>query len=981
MCKVFASIAVLVFIGVAANTIRLRVRLGRLQREALDKMDKDPMGFLISAVNMPESVSPLGLDEDATDAQSAIDAGKHASDAEFAALFLKVYGRWSKSLGVAAARHCGSREFGLMAAGHKDVMCGDMKPACRAGFYADEMGQARPVPSGAFSLDGQSCVVVCARGAQCNASALQKNGLCEYPEGGTTVEDVDLKACPGRKHMTLCPAGFSCANPLDVVECPAGSYCPRGTDVPLPCGFLSSCDQTGLERPVYYYRSCFVALAALVVALWRPNPDVSFDVWWRLRSRRRRICGRCWSRCGFFRDFSRRDFFERFSAGPPPKSVIRVSVSYEGLRLVLRNGSVAVDDASGSCRPGRVTACLGPSGSGKSSLLQLLAGTTPAGGRVSGVVKYNGVTLRRPSLLTGFVPQMDSGLPSYLTVAETLGFYAAIRGHARDRALAVANDLGLEDLLAATVGTGGLGVDRGLSGGERKRLSVALELAHDPPVVFADEPTSGLCVTTGLAVVAALRGAADRGACVFCVLHQPSPRIWGCVDDCVVVATRGRVVYSGPAMAEASPGVALPDFSVYFQGRQCQRYCEEENADTLAARALSLEKACTERAATSWSWQFALFAARCVLDVGRHGHHLFYDVVVQLAAGSLLGALYPRFGLRESQQVGFVVQLSLGFAIALSSARLFADRDLAFRELAKAAGMGLQPSAFFLAKILVIDVPHLALLVLAFLVAWYPEAAPQNAILVYYLPCFAAAFAAAGAAHLLNVAQDTKTAQLSTVAFLVASAVCSGVAPTLPDLERRLGPRLAKAFAWTSYSRWLVEALFSCDIANLTTAFRYPPPVYGHPRDESAILGLLAYAYDAHSENLNAVIVIGIGLLLRLAAFFALHATTRDVTNVPPSSRTLNVHADDGGGTSLLGRATNTFSSYSRRHQQTCRAPALFPRLHFLRSRQRNQTSPSRRPLAAAVSSSPLRYYEAVDQNTSADDAAVVVEDSATSCV
>ena len=214
-----------------------------------------------------------------------------------------------------------------------------------------------------------------------------------------------------------------------------------------------------------------------------------------------------------------------------------------------------ISGMSGVVRPGEMLAMLGPSGSGKTTLLTALGERHGHGGRalLSGKITYNGqpfsgAVKRR----TGFVTQHDVLYP-HLTVAETLWYTALLRlpralgaGEKRAQAEAVARELGLAKVAHSMVG-GVRGV-RGLSGGERKRVSIGLEMLVDPSLLLLDEPTSGLDSTTAARIVGTLRRmAADGGRTVVVTIHQPSSRLYHMFDKVLLLSADGRPIYYGRA--------------------------------------------------------------------------------------------------------------------------------------------------------------------------------------------------------------------------------------------------------------------------------------------------------------------------------------------------------------------------------------------------------------------------------------------------
>lgn len=212
-------------------------------------------------------------------------------------------------------------------------------------------------------------------------------------------------------------------------------------------------------------------------------------------------------------------------------------------RTILRN-------ASGIAKPGRIMAVLGPSGSGKSTLLNALAGRVPASGNLSlhGSVTINGVSIDDVHVPTAYVTQEDIFF-SQLTVRETIDIAAAMRLprdiSAEERRSTVDDlirKLGLVDVADTRVGDE---KDRGISGGEKKRLSLGIELISTPRLILCDEPTSGLDAFQAERVMSTLRSLAEAGHTVICSVHQPSGTIFSMFDDMVLLAG-GRQVYSGP---------------------------------------------------------------------------------------------------------------------------------------------------------------------------------------------------------------------------------------------------------------------------------------------------------------------------------------------------------------------------------------------------------------------------------------------------
>ncbi|XP_019175933.1 PREDICTED: ABC transporter G family member 25-like [Ipomoea nil] len=202
---------------------------------------------------------------------------------------------------------------------------------------------------------------------------------------------------------------------------------------------------------------------------------------------------------------------------------------------------------TGIVHPGEILAVLGPSGSGKSTLLNALAGRLQ-GHCLTGTVLANNRKLSKPVLKrTGFVAQDDLLYP-HLTVRETLVFCALLRlpgsVHKRDKiatAESVIAELGLEKCENTIIGNAFV---RGVSGGERKRVSIAHEMLINPSLLILDEPTSGLDSTAAFRLVSTLRSLAQKGKTVLTSVHQPSSRVYQMFSS-VLVLSEGRSLYFG----------------------------------------------------------------------------------------------------------------------------------------------------------------------------------------------------------------------------------------------------------------------------------------------------------------------------------------------------------------------------------------------------------------------------------------------------
>ncbi|KAG0235040.1 hypothetical protein BGW41_000932 [Actinomortierella wolfii] len=233
------------------------------------------------------------------------------------------------------------------------------------------------------------------------------------------------------------------------------------------------------------------------------------------------------------------------------------SVEFRNVGYTLNsNGMQILKGISGSAPAGVVLAVMGPSGAGKSTLVDILAGKRKDG-KVSGQILLNGKQVHESEIrrAVGFVDQEDV-LPPTQTVYEAILFSAMLRlpegmpiHRVHERVTEVIEMLGLSHCANRRIGNV---TARGISGGEKRRVSIALELITRPPILILDEPTSGLDSFSAHMVVEVLcKLARSKTTTVIMTIHQPRSDIFFMFDQTLVVA-KGETLYFGPTKTAAA---------------------------------------------------------------------------------------------------------------------------------------------------------------------------------------------------------------------------------------------------------------------------------------------------------------------------------------------------------------------------------------------------------------------------------------------
>ncbi|KAL6769007.1 hypothetical protein ACKKBF_B17105 [Auxenochlorella protothecoides x Auxenochlorella symbiontica] len=448
---------------------------------------------------------------------------------------------------------------------------------CRSGFYCPSPLAQLPCPQGAFCGPGSVAPTTCAMD-----ELLRTSPNMELPQRPTTVyssvyvdgDTLGGNYCPANSSTpsTQCAGGTYCPSPGLALPCPKGSFCKPGSKDPSPCPFLTSCPPGSSKAALSW--TGFILLAGILLGLLAAY--CTAEALMRMAQRRQlhtqEARDRLWKLLNpLFAPHHRRGegSFRAFNSIRP-----RLHIEFRNLGLELHDGRTILSGVTGRFEHSKVSAVMGPSGAGKTTFLSVLMGQSSSHGKTMGSLRINGRSVGIPDLqsVVGFVPQEDL-VHEDLTVRENLVYSARLRlstSKPRQEQMDIVDDvldvLQLRHVQHQIVGS----VERrGISGGQRKRVSIGLELAAKPSILFMDEPTSGLDATAAADILQALKRMAGLGMNVIAVLHQPRFSIFALFDDIMLLGKGGRLVYLGPSW------LAMP----YFESLDFELPLHENPAD------------------------------------------------------------------------------------------------------------------------------------------------------------------------------------------------------------------------------------------------------------------------------------------------------------------------------------------------------------------------------------------------------------------
>ena len=494
------------------------------------------------------------------------------------------------------------------------------------------------------------------------------------------------------------------------------------------------------------------------------------------------------------------------------------------LSFTLSDGKRLLDDVSFALEGSSLLAIIGPSGAGKSTMLKALIGSQPA---TEGEVYYDGRDLYQNfedlRHRIGVVPQ-DDVVHRQLTVQQALRFAAELRFP--DDLPAELRNQRVDEVMAEL----GLGehaqtrVDR-LSGGQRKRTSVALELLTQPSLLFLDEPTSGLDPGLDKQVMQTLRQLADGGRTVGVITHSVANL--GSCDKALLLAPGGRVAYFGPPDQLLS-FFGAQDYADVFnavtadpEGSQA-RFRESQLGNEQVAGPLSAPRPTArpleqpprqQTIPAQWSTLARRHLRVVFADRGYAAFMLFLPIALALLAmlvpGSYGLSQQPPFGrgpgqvelhtTEPSQLLIFLIIGSVFMGTAATIRELVGERAIYLREKA----VGLSPTGYLLGKLTIFGVMSLIQSIVMVLLVSVRKPMPNQAVLLgssaveLILACWLTAFASVAVGLLLSsIVRTSEQAMLALVLPVMAQlALCGGLFP----VDGRLG---LEQVAWLAPARW-----------------------------------------------------------------------------------------------------------------------------------------------------------------------------------
>lgn len=505
----------------------------------------------------------------------------------------------------------------------------------------------------------------------------------------------------------------------------------------------------------------------------------------------------------------------------------RVSLRAENLSVAVEAGKIILDQVGFTLDECSLLAVVGPSGAGKSTMLNALTGAKPAqAGRVvyEGRDLYDNYEDLRHRI--GLVPQ-DDILHRRLTVRRALEYAAALRfpddvspAERVQRIGETCASLGLLEHMDTRI-------DR-LSGGQRKRVSVALELLTRPSLLFLDEPTSGLDPGLDKQVMTELRSLADEGRTVIVVTH--SVLNLGLCDRVLLLAPGGKVAYYGPPGEPLLDHFGVSDYSSVFQivtnepDRWQQAFraspffrqygCAPDSANEFERVAASGQPAKAHRQQNVFR-QFAILCRRMLAVIVSDKAYAGFICGTPFALALLAHAIPGSHGLAPPPPLARMDQEAFHLVTILVLGAVFMGTATSVRELVgevpiyrRERAVGLSPSAYLASKMAVFGAITAVQSVVFVLLAQAGRDFPKDPVVLPYgwleVVVATALLAIASAAVGLLISARVATSEQTMPTLVIAVMIQFGLSGLMFEITGRAG---LEQLSWLVPSRWATGAI------------------------------------------------------------------------------------------------------------------------------------------------------------------------------
>eukprot|EP00501_MAST-03F_sp_TOSAG23-6_P001875 GSMAST32.ASY1.ANO1.1953.1 assembled CDS len=684
-----------------------------------------------------------------------------------------------------------------------------------------------------------------------------------------------------RWRTSKCATGAYCPTTVTNQKCEAGYFCPRGSVKRVKCSIGSICGEAS-HFPIGFLLFGFAILLFIFYILCR------------------RFC--LTTKIGHTISNDGCENKKELPVSKKLKMPFPLQFEFDNICWNFRDKPI-LRGVSGSVKAGEMIAIMGPSGAGKSTLVNcLMSRYTPSTGTVT-INGYKDIEFSSICGITGYVPQDDIMLAK-LTVRENLMHSANTRINSQVKANysskarvdSVLTSLGLEHVQHCIVGDTR---KRGLSGGEKKRVSIGLELVASPSAIFLDEPTTGLDSSAAEVVINQLKLFANEGHAVIVILHQPRASIFKQFDNILCLTSRGETFYFGsplkvrdflnqiqnPCPSGKNPADHLIDIATK-KGKVSMTSTPTSISDkskTISENTVKFEdpRLNIKGKLASWGAQFLFYWKRSCVQQLRDSMALYlYCGLVFLMVASLstgfspfiqenLESVYkPPLGksLRDYCpphnkacsgsinddgliQMMFFYCMSIGSIGMLAASRTFYRSEMIVMK--RESNIGLSSSACIIAKVFA-DLNVIILLSLLASGLWLAMGYPGGPVRWFVLT-FSLLFTCYGWGYF--VSQIVSDDMIMTVCMVTALGLSAfnGVNPKLVDV-----PWPWRTIWGMGYSRWISEAIFSTFTM--------------HDRNSGLPVQFAAsrFGYDVSDNQfiLDIVVVVIQGTLLRIFTGF-----------------------------------------------------------------------------------------------------------------